>query len=142
MTIRRSAKETRYCGMKHSLALDFLSFINHTYRYTFINLCIHFSLVETQVFLEVFTRRMWSSIRRNGKFMGRDESGCDKNTSDLTQRYLMLQAIHSLQHWWQDWCKISNHYLIIFRDMLWLYRSITKIYVQLLQIAWVWCAGW
>ena len=68
-------------------------FYKYTYRYTFINLCIHFSLVETQVFLEVSTRRMWSSVRRNGKFMGRDESGCDKNTFDLTQRYLMFQLI-------------------------------------------------
>ena len=98
------------------------------------------------MFLEVFTRRMWSSIRRNGKSMGRDESGCDKNTFDLTQRYLMLQATtnDSLQHCigQRDWCKISYHYIIIFRDMLWLYRSITKINVQLLQIAWVWCASW
>ena len=55
------------------------------------------------MFLEVFTRRMWSSIRRNGKFMGRDESGCDKNTFDLTQRYLMLLAttIDSLQHYYK-----------------------------------------
>ena len=96
MTIHRSAKETRYRGSNHSIGVRFFN----TRRYTFINPCIHFSLVETQVFLEVFTRRMWSSIRRNGKSMGRDESGCDKNTFDLTQRYLMLQAttIDSLQH--------------------------------------------
>ena len=97
MTIHRSAKETRYRRIKHLLGLQFYKY---TYRYTFINLCIHFSLVETQVFLEVSTRRMWSSVRRNGKFMGRDESGCDKNPFDLTQRYLILQAttIDSFQH--------------------------------------------
>ena len=53
------------------------------------------------MFLEVFTRRMWSSIRRNGKSMGRDESGCDKNTFDLTQRYFILQVatVDHLQHY-------------------------------------------
>ena len=97
MKIHRSAKETRYRVSNHTIVFEFYKY---EYRYTFIDLCIRFSLVETQVFLEVFTRRMWSSIRRNGKFMGRDESGCDKNTFDLTQRYLILQAttIDFLQH--------------------------------------------
>ena len=44
--------------------------------------------MEITLFLEILARNMLRPIRPNGRFMGRDEGSCDKDTFDLTQRYL------------------------------------------------------